>query len=242
MFVRISAPTASLTLAASFVLGGITACSSSPSSSDSAPSGDVDSGHPFVDDAAVAPETTGVEARDAETPDAGPAPADGGTPNGDGGDAYGAAGDAGIIAFCTAFCSFARQCAAGSDSGATADASAPCDCKPASLGIQRADYVADITSCLAGLDAGSCGDASGSASDCVDQAGASLTPSPAAVSFCKADELSACPLRGCLSLVSLYGDPTVEQFPACLPDAGTATVVDGGCDDFKTCVSAALAP
>jgi hypothetical protein len=240
MLAQVSVSTRWLVLAGAFAWVGIaTACSNSSSASDSSPDAGVDSGLPVVDDAGRADGTSESQEADAGASnfatDAGPAGAEAAAM------AYGAAGDAGVLAFCTAFCSFARQCGAESDSGAQ-NPSSPCDCKPASLPIQRADYVADIASCLAGLDAGACGDASGSASDCVSQAGASLEPSPSAVSFCKADENSACPLRGCLSLVGLYGDPTVEKFPPCLADAGTTGNADGGCDGFEACLSSALTP
>lgn len=234
-----SASTRWLVLAGAFAWGGIATACSSCSANDSSPNGGVDSGFHVLDDAGRADGTYGSPEIDAGASnlaaDAAPASNEAATI------AYSAAGDAGVLAFCTAFCSFARQCAAGSDGGAP-NPSSPCDCKPASLPIQRADYVADIASCLAGLDAGACGDASGSASDCIGQAGAALEPSPNAVSFCKADEVSACPLRGCLSLVGLYGDPTVEKFPPCLADAGPTSNADGGCDGFEACLSSALAP
>ncbi len=243
MFARVSAPASSLLRLASFALGAMVAgCSSASPASESPPNRD-DSGLGSVDAATGVDARSGGEALDAGMPESGPGSADAGAASADAeGVAFGPAGDAGVLAFCTSFCSFARQCAAGSDGGSAADGGAPCDCQPASLSIQRADYVADITSCLAGLDAGACGDASGSASDCVGRAGATLEPSPNAVSFCKVDEVSTCPLRGCLTLVGLYGDPTVEKFPACLPDAAPPSSADGGCDDFKACLSAALTP
>jgi hypothetical protein len=241
MFARLPVSTALPALIASFALGGMAgACSSSSAQDGTTPKGDIDSGIRAVDDSAVVDGAAGTEVLDAGARALGvDAPLASG---GDATDAYGWAGEAGVLAFCTAFCAFARECVAVPEGGADGGAAEPCDCRPASLGIQRADYVADITSCLAGLDAGACGDAAASASDCVSRAGAMLTPSPSAVSFCKVDEISACPLRGCLDVVGLYGDPTVEKFPACLPEGGTPITGDGGCDGFKACLTSAVTP
>jgi hypothetical protein len=141
-----------------------------------------------------------------------------------------AAGEAGAAMFCNQVCAGLLACAAGADAG-------PCHCDPGSSAIERADYVASLTTCVKNAIIADCSDAGAAVQGCEVSAAVAITPTTSAANFCKNLELTHCSqiLPDCLSNAGIYGDTTIATFANCfaeLPDAD----VDGGCVPFGTCL------
>jgi hypothetical protein len=249
------------TLVVAFALGASACSSSSPSGTHDVGTGSSGGGGDDTgDDGSTTtpgvdggPPGTGTDGSSTATGDAPSGPVDGGsTKTGDGGagagsDAGGgaAAGASGVVTFCTQACTRATTCAAMVDGGSVNMATCVSNCTtmneagPPNGGdvvLYRADYVVDLTSCIASVD---CADTLNdkAADDCQTSLASSFSPSAAVVTLCQKLEASTCSqdvTPDCLASFLPYSDATVQAITTCIEDPT--------CTNHDACVAQALTP